>query len=276
MKELTILALPIGNIKDLSLRAKEVLQNCQGVLAEDTRRFKDFLRMAEINSSAKILPFPSFTEQSVNLPQFLDSLTEEKWILVSDAGTPGVSDPGSMLIKAARMKNIRVEAVPGPSALTLALQMTGGFGLPVVFAGFAPKKNKKEFFSQLEMSKTFIYFDSKHDVLSTLEYLCEQKKGQKRLVVLRELTKTHEEILDSTVQELLEEFQKRFAGNQPLGELTFMLEGEGKEAQMAVSTDDLLALRNNSASQAAKVLAKLSGISREEAYDLLESTKKPC
>ena len=275
MKELILVALPIGNVSDLSPRARETLESVDGVLAEDTRKYKDFKKWANLKNDSKVVSFPSFTEKEVNLSKFLDSLEGDRWALVSDAGTPGISDPGAYVLRAARTKKIAVKAIPGPSALSLSLQITGGYGLPVVFAGFAPKKNKKDFFSSLKFAKTFLYFDSKHEVLDTLQYLVSENLGNQKITMLRELTKTHEEVLELSVSDLLKELTRRLSTQEPIGELSFVIEGLGEDNKtIKLNLEDLLEIRNSSGSTAAKLFSKISGVSRDEAYRCIEEAKK--
>lgn len=273
ISELVVVALPIGNTEDLSFRARKFLERANGILAEDTRKFKEFMRYAGLNLQTPIVSLPSFTEKSLDYSDFFKKLEGKSWALVSDAGTPAVSDPGSWIIRAANLQGIKVSALPGPSALTLALQITGGFGLPVSFLGFPPKKQKKEFFETCAASRTLVFFESKHQILNTLEILSEGIYQNSKVFVLRELTKDHEEIIQGTAAELAKVFAERIGKNDPLGELTLVLEsqGVGNSKEFKMSPQDLVTFKNSKPSEAAKFLSKMTGITRESAYTLLQN-----
>jgi 16S rRNA (cytidine1402-2'-O)-methyltransferase len=274
LHELIVVALPIGNVEDLSPRARNIIESCDGVLAEDTRKFKEFCSHAGIKLSVKVESFNSIQEREADSLKLFKQL-EGTWILVSDAGTPGVNDPGSVIIKGARHHGIKVGAIPGPSALTMAIQYTGGYGLPAVFLGFPPKKTKKDFFEAHLSARTLVFFLSTHEVLSVLKELQESEYFKNaNLFILRELTKTHEEILEGKVLELFKELSLRKEANKPLGEMTLVLESPGIVAKnTALTPQDLLEIRLAPPSEAARKIAKLSGISREEAYTMLKDAR---
>ena len=272
---LTIVALPIGNPADVSSRVRECLQTCDGVLAEDTRKFLEFTRTSGITFKAPVVPLPAYVESETDFTKFFDKLKGPNWVLVSDAGTPVISDPGTWIIRAARLKKINLKALPGPSALTLSLQLTGGFGLPVIFLGFPPKKNKENFFANCMGCKTIIFFESKHEVLATLDHLSENAltKG-KQVFLLRELTKVYEEVLQGSPFQLHCEVAKRLERGDPLGEMTLVLEGgdvadSGRAGGPSIS--ELVEFRSASPSRAAQILARWTNLSREEAYSKLQN-----
>ena len=273
LRELFVVALPIGNTGDLSPRARKILESVDGVLAEDTRKFREFCRFAGVTPSAQLEAFPAQTERESDYSKLFEKLKGEKWALVSDAGTPAVNDPGSWIIKNARHLGIEVKAIPGPSALTLALQWSGGFGNPVVFLGFPPKKVKKDFFEDHLKSKTLIFFDSKHNVLSTLDVLLESSFQDSKICCLRELTKEHEEYFEGNLLDLKKLLTDKINKEQ-VGELTFVLESPaGKtslsESATSATLEELLELRAASPSKAAKIIAQLTGLSRDQAYEAL-------
>lgn len=270
LQELVVIALPIGNAEDLSFRASKALQRVEGVLAEDTRKFKEFCKWAGLDLGCPVQSFDAHTERDTNPKKFFEKLSG-RWALVSDAGTPAVNDPGSALVKSARALGIRVLSLPGPSALTLALQMSGGFGNPVSFLGFTPKKVKKDFFENFSASRTLVFFESKHNVMATLETLKGSNFKNSELVSLREMTKEHEEYFEGTIDEHIKYFEKRLEKDQ-VGELTFVMEGLGAETSSTVLDPKILVeFRAAAPSQAAKILAKLCSLSRDEAYELLKS-----
>jgi 16S rRNA (cytidine1402-2'-O)-methyltransferase len=270
IEELISIALPIGNSEDLSFHARKTLENVEGVLAEDTRKFKDFLRASGLKVSCEVYALPAFEEKETDYSSFFKKLKGRRWAFVSDAGTPGVSDPGAWLMKAARIQKIRVRAIPGVSALSMALQLTGGFGLPVCFLGFAPKKNKEDFFKKADTAKSIVFFESKHEIVSCLKTLV-LLYPESKLNILREMTKEYEEFMEGTAAELLAVFEKRVAAHDPIGELTLVL--EGKKAEVAslqsLSAEELIEFRAATPTQAAKMLAKFTGQSKDKAYELL-------
>lgn len=269
MDELLVVALPIGNAEDLTFRAKKALKEVDGVLAEDTRKFKDFCRWAGLTLACEAQSFDANIERETDHKKIFEKL-KGRWALVTDAGTPAVNDPGSALLKSARHLGIKVSALPGVSALTLAVQMTGGFGNPLTFLGYTPKKVKKDFFENFASSKTLVFFETKHNVLSTLKTLDESRYKESKLICLREMTKEHEEYFEGTVGDHQKFFETKLEKDQ-VGELTFVLEGLGQEnASNALDVNSLVELRNASPTQAAKILAKLSGLSRDEAYERLK------
>lgn len=266
--ELLVVALPIGNAEDLSARAKKALLSVDGVLAEDTRKFKEFCKWAGLTLSCEVHSFDSNTEREIDAQKFFGKLTG-KWALVSDAGTPAINDPGSWIVKSARHHKVKVTSLPGASALTLAIQMTGGFGNPISFLGFTPKKVKKEFFENFASSKTLVFFESKHNVLATLNTLQGSLYKDAQLYCLREMTKEHEEFFEGRIEDHIAFFKQKLEKDQ-VGELTFVLEGLGRESTgVEIDPKQLVELRKASPTQAAKIVAHLSGLSRDEAYKIL-------
>jgi 16S rRNA (cytidine1402-2'-O)-methyltransferase len=270
IEELLSVALPIGNPEDLSFHARKVFEGVDGVLAEDTRKFKEFVRSAGLKIACDVQGLPAFEEKETDYSSFFKKLKGRRWAFVSDAGTPAVSDPGAWLMKAARVQNIKIRAIPGVSALSMSLQLTGGFGLPVCFLGFAPKKNKEDFFKKAAEAKTIIFFESKHEIVSCLKTLILLHPDSK-LYVLREMTKEYEEFMEGTAQELLPIFEKRTAADEPIGELTLVLEGKKNEilSSQSISAEELVEFRSATPTQAAKMLAKFTGESKDKAYERL-------
>jgi 16S rRNA (cytidine1402-2'-O)-methyltransferase len=201
MKEgtLYIVATPIGNLEDISLRALRTLKEVDFIFAEDTRVTKKLLSRYEINTSIKRLD--AHTEEK-NSAEIIEHLQNGEIIAyVSDAGTPTISDPGYRLVKAVREGGYRVETIPGPSALTAALSISGVPSDNFVFLGFPPhKKGRKTFFENvLSENRTSVFYESSHRILKALDSL-----GEVNTVVARELTKIHEEVLSGTAKEIKE------------------------------------------------------------------------
>jgi 16S rRNA (cytidine1402-2'-O)-methyltransferase len=202
MGTLSVVATPIGNLGDITLRALETLKACDAIACEDTRVTAKLLARFGIEKPLMIYSAPRTGSES----KILAMLAEGKHIaLVTDAGTPGVSDPGHELVAHARVDEHRVEVIPGPSALASALSIAG---LPVsgfVFLGFPPnKKGRQTFFKNLATEKRVtIFYESPHRIEKALAALAEYVP-ERRVVLCRELTKIHEEVVSGTAAQLLE------------------------------------------------------------------------
>ncbi len=199
-----VVATPIGNLEDMTLRAIRVLKEVDLVLCEDTRETRKLLSHYEIKT-----PTESYHSKSAlsKIDRVISLLKEGKHIaLVSDAGTPAISDPGSLLIKKIRETDpsLTVVTIPGPSALTSAYSISGITGGEFVFLGFLPhKKGRETLFKEISISKrTMIFYESSHRILKTLESLS-QFAPEKKVYIARELTKMFEDFLSGTAKELL-------------------------------------------------------------------------
>jgi 16S rRNA (cytidine1402-2'-O)-methyltransferase len=200
--KLSLVATPIGNLEDITLRALRTLRECDYILCEDTRVTGKLLHHHEIK--AKMHRYDAHTSESAHT-QILNDLAEGKHIaLVSDAGTPGISDPGVLLIIQARKAGVLIEAIPGASAVTTVISLAGIAGNQFSFLGFIPhKKGRETFFKSLaEYDHPTVFFESTHRVLKTLESLAKMYP-EATLYVGRELTKMHEELLVGTATEVL-------------------------------------------------------------------------
>lgn len=209
MGTLYIVGTPIGNLEDVTLRALRILKEVDVILCEDTRVTQKLLARHEI--TAKQLATYNEQESGIIAGKIIRWLEEGKSVaLVSDAGTPGISDPGSMLVQKVReaLPEIKIESVPGPSALTAALSIAGVPTHDFVFLGFLPhKKGRETLFKEIAASeRTVIFYESPHRVLKALESLM-KFAPVKKVTIARELTKIHEEIKTGTSVELLEFFQ---------------------------------------------------------------------
>lgn len=205
-----IVSTPIGNMLDITFRAIETLKNVDLILCEDTRTTKNLLNKYEIEK-----PTMSYHAQSKlsKTDKILDLLEEGKDLaLVSDAGTPGISDPGNMLIKAILERfgdKVRIIPIPGPTALITALSGSGLNNGEFTFIGFLPhKKGRETLFKEISESKrTVVFYESPHRIMKTLESLvkfCPEKK----VCVARELTKIYEQFITNTPQEVLNYFKE--------------------------------------------------------------------
>jgi 16S rRNA (cytidine1402-2'-O)-methyltransferase len=209
MGKLYVVGTPIGNLKDITFRAIEVLQSVNFIACEDTRRTSILLNHYKIEGK-KLLSYYE-PKESVQVPKIIKLLEKEDVALVTDAGTPSISDPGYKLIRACIEKGIPVEVIPGPSAVITALV---GSGLPTdrfTFVGFLPKKGLNNFLEELKAYKdsTIIAFESPNRVVKSLEAIKETYGDNTTVCIARELTKLHEEYIRGRVVEVLEELSKR-------------------------------------------------------------------
>lgn len=221
MATLYIVATPIGNLKDITLRALETLRSVDLILCEDTRVTKKLLLKYEIQK-----PLWSYHQHSRlnKIEQIINELSAGKNIaLVSDAGTPGISDPGGILIEAIYEKlgdSVKITPIPGPNAAIAALSVSGFPADNFHFLGFPPhKKGRKTFFEKLAKTKeTVVFYESKHRIEKTLNELSE-KIGARQIVLCRELTKQFETIYRGSAMECLEKLRK----DKILGEFVIVI-----------------------------------------------------
>ncbi len=210
MTKLYIVATPIGNMEDISRRALKALEKADFVLCEDTRVTKKILFRFKIKT-----PLLSYHQHSgiKRIEEIIDKLEKGKDLaLVSDAGTPGISDPGSKLIKEVEERlsdKVKVVPVPGPSALTAAVSISGFPAERFLFLGFPPaKKKRKAFFRKISESEyPVVFYESPHRVLKSLKELEELSSGLE-VVVCKELTKKFERVWRGRIEEVLKELEK--------------------------------------------------------------------
>ncbi|MDO8733962.1 MAG: 16S rRNA (cytidine(1402)-2'-O)-methyltransferase [Elusimicrobiota bacterium] len=216
---LYVVATPIGHLKDITLRALETLKTVDLIACEDTRRTKILLVHYDIAT-----PQISFYSQNQfrKIPYLIDELKKGKNIaLVTDAGTPGISDPGFFLVKKAIEQSLKVETVPGVSAVVTALSASG---LPTdgfVFLGFLPRKKgkiKKVFEKVAGLEKTIIFYESPYRLKKTLEIISEIFPQDSDIVVCRELTKKFEEFIRGNASDIIEKLPEKI-----MGEITVLI-----------------------------------------------------
>lgn len=203
---LSIVATPIGNMEDITLRALRVLKEADYVLCEDTRVTGNLLKHYEITTKTR--RYDAHASEKVHEGILKDLEEGKKIALVSDAGTPGISDPGVMLVARAREAGVRVDAIPGPSALTAAFSIAGISGNSFVFLGFVPqKKGRQTFFKSLaNYDIPIMFYEAPHRIMKTLESLKENLSVNHKVVVARELTKMFEEVVTGSPEEVLQYF----------------------------------------------------------------------
>jgi len=274
---LYVVATPIGNLEDVTLRALRTLREVSLIAAEDTRRTARLLQHYSISTRTTSLHEHN---ERTKAPQLIDRLRAGDSIaLVSDAGTPVISDPGQTLVAAARAAGIRVESIPGPSAVMAALASSGLEAREFVFLGFPPtrSKDRKLWLENLAaQTRLAIFFEAPHRIRRTLTDLGTQLGVDRELAVGRELTKVHEELVVCTIEQHLKHF------SEPRGEFTLLVPPAAAlpRADAGRPSDDQLRvmlgeLTNNDVStrrQALKVLADRYGIAVNELYRLLDGS----
>jgi 16S rRNA (cytidine1402-2'-O)-methyltransferase len=264
MPSLYVVATPIGNLEDISLRALRVLREVGLIAAEDTRKTKRLLNAYDITT-----PLTSYYEHNKlsKLETILAGLEKGDVALVSEAGMPGISDPGYELIAAAGQRGIPVVPIPGPTAAVTALAVSG---LPTdrfTFGGFLPGRaaaRRKALEALADEPGTLVLYEAPHRVAAALDDIL-AVLGDRRLAVCRELTKLHEEVFRGTVSEAQQHF------TAPRGEFTLVIAGRGSREKPAVTEDteeQLLRLRREGATarEAVAAVAGATGLPRRELY----------
>lgn len=267
---LYVVGTPIGNLEDITFRAVRILQTVDIIAAEDTRHTGKLLQHFQVKT-----PQVSYHEhnRTSRIPELLEHLSNGKAIaLVSDAGMPGISDPGYELVKACIDAGIPVVPIPGASAAITALSAAG---LPTdrfVFEGFLPAKSQqrqKHLESLQTESRTLIFYESPHRLRDTLQDLAEVWESDRQIVLGRELTKLYEEFWRGTIAEAIAHYSQR----EPQGEYTLVVAGI-QLSQPQLTPEELkaeltqLISQGISRSQASRELAKVTSLPRRQLYQL--------
>ncbi len=269
---LYIVGTPIGNLNDLSNRALNILKNVSLIACEDTRQTKKI--MSSYKFSNKLISFNKHNSLS-KIPKIIQVLNIGKSIaLVSDAGMPSICDPGEDLVSHVRSNGLKVICIPGPCAAITALVSSGLPSSKFIFEGFLPKKKnerKEILFEIMKSQKTTIVYESPHrfkKLLIELKQLC---GGERKIRILRELTKRYEEHIGNNINEVIEFFNSK----NVVGEITIVLKGINKNKDLKLDKfsmkKDLNDLINAglSLSAASKYLAKKNGVKKSEIYNLI-------
>jgi len=275
---LYVVATPIGNLDDITLRAIKILKHVQLVAAEDTRRTGILLRHFGIDTS--ILSVHEHNERA-RVDRIVSQLAKgESVALVTDAGTPGISDPGAALVAAIRTAGFKVEPIPGASAVVAAISASGVSSQGFTFLGFPPirLKDRKQWLGQLsEASKhrLVVFFEAPHKVRRTLEELV--ILVNRPIIIARELTKIHEEFVSGLPAELLARFEA------PQGEFTIMIPpaDPASEPVAEVSDDQVMDLfgqitelrQSGSKRDAARQTGERLGLTAKQVYEIIERNK---
>ena len=269
--QLAVIATPIGNLGDLSPRAAEMLQTADILACEDTRMTRKLLALTGLHTNAKFLPYHDHNGKSMR-PRLLAAMTAGNLVaLVSDAGTPLVSDPGYKLVAACYDANIQVTTIPGPSAVLASLAAAGLPSDRFLFAGFIPhnKNSAKNTFSEFsKLQITSIWFESPRRLTETLQLMYEVF-GDRLAVVARELTKIHENFHRDRLKNLCNFYAN---SNIPKGEIVILV-GGASERDNTFDTEKLITIlreemRANSLRDAVQNVTEISGESRRAIYSL--------
>ena len=264
MATLYIVATPIGNLEDITLRALRVLREVDLIAAEDTRITRRLL--ARHGISTKLTTFHEHSPQS-KIDSLVATLADKDVALVSDAGMPAISDPGQELVRAAADAGITIVPIPGPSALSTALAVSGLPAARVTYVGFLPRRRaerKKLLQSLASISGVLVCFETPHRIAAALADILETL-GDRPVAVCREMTKVHEEVFRGSISEALERF------DEPRGEFTLVIAGSDR-GEAPASEEEALALASRlraeglRAQDAVTALAAATGLSRRRAY----------
>jgi len=267
---LTVAAAPIGQFADASGRLAGALAAAPVIAAEDTRRLRRLATALGVRLTGRVLSYYDDVEARRAPALLADLIAGEDVLLVTDAGMPGVSDPGYRLIAAAAEAGIRVTVLPGPSAVTTALVISGLPSDRFVFEGFPPRRageRARRFADLAAERRTLVFFESPRRVAATLAELAVAFGADRRAAVCRELTKTHEEVIRGTLAILASDL-----ADGVLGEVTLVVDG-AQPAAVAVSPGQAAAAvadreeRGQSRKEAIVAVARELGVPRREIYD---------
>lgn len=232
--KLVLVPTPIGNLGDITFRAVSVLKEADIILAEDTRFSSRLMQHLEIDT--KLWAHHKFNEHKA-IGSLVSKIQEgNKVALISDAGTPGISDPGFLLVRACIESGVDVECLPGPTALIPALAVSGLPTDKFVFEGFLPqKKGRQKRLTQLETeTRTMVFYESPFRLVKALTQFSEHFGFERRCCVCRELSKMFEEVKRGTVDEL----QKYYTASSPKGEIVIVVEGKQEEEKKGGKYDE--------------------------------------
>ncbi|MDV4152597.1 16S rRNA (cytidine(1402)-2'-O)-methyltransferase [Clostridium sp. AL.422] len=271
--KLYLVPTPIGNLKDITLRALDVLKSVDEIAAEDTRTSLKLLNHFDIKKS--LFSYHMHNEQGKSLDIINKLKNGLNIALITDAGTPGISDPGSVIVERCIEEGIEFEVLPGATAITTALVYSGLDTSKFMFRGFLPRENKDRnpIIEEIKnVRDTIIFYEAPHRLLNTLEYL-KDSLGNRKIAICRELTKLHEEIYRGKISEGLEFFTE----NRPRGEFVLVIEGKSDEdikaekdakwSSLSIEEHLLMIIEKGvDKKEAIKIVAKERGLAKKEVY----------
>lgn len=267
--KLYLVPTPIGNLEDITIRAKKILAAADYIAAEDTRTSGILLEKIGVHN--RMISFHKYNSEE-RAPELIRLMQKGAVIAeISDAGMPVISDPGYILVRACLKHDIPVVPLPGPSAFVTALIASGFDAQPFTYYGFLPRKKsaQKTYFEQMRTAHaTSIFYEAPHRLAKTLQTLAEVMPAERKMVAARELTKIHEEFIRGTVAEVSQYFQT----NKPRGEFVILL-APNKDTAPKLSFSELIPLVNKLVEQgkskkdAIKEIAQKYQVSKNELYD---------
>lgn len=263
---LYIVATPIGNLEDITLRALRILKEVSLIAAEDTRHSRKLLQHYAI--ATPLIACHEHNEEARSHQLLARLQAGQDIALISDAGTPGISDPGFLLVRRCREAGIAVEAVPGPSAVAAALSVAGLPCARFAFEGFLPakKKAREDLLTALrDEPRTLVFYEAPHRLKATLEAIVRILGEDRQLAVARELTKKHEELVSGTASEVLNRFSEEVRG-----EIVLLIAPADKTAvqpqDVTSALRHLAAQENLPPAELVRRVAKATGVGRSEVY----------
>lgn len=271
--KLYLIPTPIGNLKDITLRALETLKSVDVIACEDTRQSLKLLNHFGIKKT--LISYHKHNENGKSEEIIKRLLDGENIAMISDAGTPGISDPGAVIVKKCIDEDIEFEVYPGATAITTALVYSGLDTDKFIFVGFLSRENKERketMESLIDRKETIILYEAPHRIQSTLSFI-KEKLGNRKIAVCKELTKLHEAILRGTVDECIEYYEE----NSPRGEYVIVISGKSNEEiveEKRAKWESLtieehikkLIDEGKSKKEAIKMVAKERGIHKSEVY----------
>lgn len=264
---LYIVATPIGNLNDFSNRAKEVLSSVDVIAAEDTRETKKLLSLTGIKHTKKFIAYEDHFEQE-KLQNIIDILNQGLSVaLVSDAGSPLISDPGYKLVRECRKQGIKITTVPGCCALISALQLSGLPTNRFMFAGFVPNKDKAriDFFEELkDINSTIAVYETTVRILKSL-YAIKEIMQSREVAIVREITKMYEECISGEIDDVIKQIEEK-----PIkGEIVIVISPPLKKCSGDFDIDEVLSeeLKKNSLKDAVKIICEKFNLKRSYVYE---------
>mgnify|MGYP001956421706 FL=1 len=273
LKMLNFVSTPIGNLNDISLRAIDVIKSSDYLYAEDTRNVKKLLDFINVKISCK--SFHEHNEQKVMLNILKQAKNSKVISIVSDAGTPSISDPGYKLITKCIEENIKYTLIPGPSSVISAMVMSGLPSNRFAFYGFVPRKiqDKKKFFEDLdEETKTSIIFESSNRIYDTLKNLADYLNSDRKVSICKEMTKIHENVIRGKASEIFKFVEENQINLK--GEIVIVIEGTSKKITAPKINSKIKKefLTKLSASESAKLISAVTGENKRDVYKKLIQT----
>ena len=264
---LYIVATPIGNLGDITQRAKDILNSADIIAAEDTRVTKKLFSLLGISLQKKFIVYEDHSENE-KFQEIIDLINQGKTVaLVSDAGSPLISDPGYKLVRECRKQNIKISVIPGACAMVCALQLSGLPTNRFMFAGFVPNKEKArlDLFSELKnINTTLVLYETANKIDKTLSAI-EKVMPNREIAIVREITKMYEECISGSASELIDRIK-----NTPIkGELVLVIEPPLDTEKKDINLEEIIRdeLKKYTLKEAVKFISEKYGLKRNDVYE---------